>query len=232
MLKRSFILASLALCSILCQSCVSLVYSPFLHLPAAPLQQGEVQLAGGADALPQTDIGISNGAEGQIGYGITEHFALQGRAWSRYGDITGLRLDGTSLDGVITLTDPPTEKHSPMSGYRYSRFDFALIPRAMSLYGSNELGLVGSISGALWMPSFWIFRPYVATGAIAGRVVATGQYGGAGNGYGMVNNLGLTTTLNSHWSLNAEFANTIVRTTQTNEFVFYYVPSVSFSYAF
>jgi hypothetical protein len=182
--------------------------------------------------MPETGSGISGCGEGILSYGVTDHFTLQGRAWSRFGDIRALQLDGASLDGIVTLTDPPTSNQFQQIGDRYSRFDFALVPRAMSLFGSGELGLVGSISGALWIPSFWVLRPYVATGLIAGRVVSTSQYGGAGNGFGVVTNLGVTTTFNSHWSINAEYAYTIVQTTQTNRFYWYLVPSIALSYAF
>ena len=234
MLKKSLVIIAIALCSSAFQSCTSLVYSPFLHLPAAPMQQGKVSISGDGSALPYTDnSGAMSGVEGRIAYGVTDHFSLSGTAWVRTDHLRPFYLDGTSLDGIITLSHPETtfrnERYSPET---FTRFDFAIVPRAMTLYGGNELGLVGSVSAALWMPSFWVFRPYAATGAIAGRVVATGQYGGAGYGYGMISNVGLTSTLNEHWSVNAELANTIIWTTQSSLIKSQVVPSVSFNYAF
>ncbi|MEO6939099.1 MAG: hypothetical protein ABI444_03030 [Candidatus Kapaibacterium sp.] len=234
MLKKPIVIIALALCCTAFQSCTSLVYSPFLHLPAAPIRHGQVSISGDGSALPYADnSGAISGVEGRMTYGVTDHFSISGAAWVRTDHLAPFYLDGTSLDGIITLTHPETtfrmEDYTPET---FSRFDFAIVPRAMSLYGGNELGLVGSVSGALWMPSFWVFRPYVATGAIGGQVVATRQYGGTGYGYGMINNIGLTTTLNTHWSVNAELANPIIWTTQSKLLHSQFVPSLSFNYAF
>jgi hypothetical protein len=69
-----------------------------------------------------------------------------------------------------------------------------------------------------------------------GSGVASGNFGGTGYGYGMINNAGVTTTFDQHLSFNAEIANPIVYINNSNQAShytsFYLVPSLSMSYRF
>ncbi|HEY3875140.1 MAG TPA: hypothetical protein VGM92_06660 [Candidatus Kapabacteria bacterium] len=220
--------------------CTSLVYTPYLHLPAAPMKSGTMSVAGSGEGLPETSSStISASGEGILAYALTDNVTLRGGAWSRVSDIRSGEVDGTSLDAIVALSRPMQLKQALEMGTVpvYSGFDVAIVPRAMSLYGWNTLGLAGSISAAVWLPSIWspegkfAMRPYIAIGGLVGTGYTSNSNGASGHGYGMLNNLGLTMTFSPHFSINEEVANPIVWTTMTKALTWYLTPSMTVSYA-
>jgi len=233
---RHKLVAVLPFLLLFANSC-SMVYSPFLHLPAAAPSEGDIAISGSGAIMPETNGGGSGSAEGSMLVGISNRVSLGGRLWSRIGDIKSRSIDGTSLDAIVALGT--TEKPRMFAGVReaYRSFDVALVPRVMSLFGTNQLGLVGSFSAALWMPQFWVFRPYVATGIIGGWGVSNnGWSSGNGHGYGMINNLGVASTFDRHFTLNFELANPIVHmslsSASTRPINVTLLPSMTLAYQF
>lgn len=148
----------------LLSSCASsLVYSPTLNLPPAPLKANEFQLSGNLLYLPETrphrtSSETAFGYDGLIRYGISNRFSVHAKGWRTFEALDGDLRSGFAIGTLMRLSEDS-------KSWQYG----VLGQGGFVLAGSSVEGGGGSITGLVWLPSIYKIKPNAALGFILGK---------------------------------------------------------------
>ncbi len=186
-------------CFLMFSSCTpSLVYSPSVNLPPAPLSKKKIQVVGGVGWLPETRphrIGKETavGGEFTFRYGVSDYFTMQFKGWYDLSDNIEEKRYGLSYSNIILLND------------KNSRTRFGFIPTVAFAFGGRGLeGGGGAGQLVVWLPNHHKIHPYLALGPAVG--IRNLEEHPKQWGWGWVLNSGVALKLSKNIAVNLEVA--------------------------
>jgi len=196
---RSFIQTLGAMILVMASCSPSLVYSPSLQVPEAPLSRGQFQAGGGigmlAEARPnEINHKTSGGAEFFSWFAISRSVALQAKWWKDISDHNpaNRNRNGVSLAAIVTV------KSTASAGR------LAVMPQAaLLLDGGSAEGNGLACALIYWPPGIGSFHPYIALRPVFGM---RNIYGSGEWGWGVIGNMGIAISLAKTFRVNMEAA--------------------------
>jgi hypothetical protein len=176
------------------QSCrSSLLFSPTINAPSAPITSGQGQLYGGATMLVETRpqiVGQNNqiGSEVGVRYGFSNQVSAQAKWWNTLGG----QLDVWGASGSIQI----------QVSDETSKSRFAIQPAFGTVVSGNSIEGVGTmLSGIYWFDTKAMLSPYISISPMYGwRVGGSNREHGVGSAGGV----GVTYKLSRTFSINGE----------------------------